>query len=54
MEDYKYWYMFHITYCPDCGREEIQRERVYGKRPEKKEQRINRKEVYDWCQESRH
>ena len=29
----KHWYRIHITACPLCGRETVERERVYGDKP---------------------
>ncbi len=29
----KHWYKIFIHYCPVCGKEDVFRERVYGKKP---------------------
>lgn len=44
----KHWYILHITFCPVCGDEKRERERVYGERP-KDELRYRVSEVYDYC-----
>ena len=43
MKKKKYWYMFHIRYCPVCGYEEKWKERVYDK-PKPKDDNAR----YDW------
>ncbi len=45
----RYWYFVSETYCPACGRTEALRERVYGERPERWEDRHERDESYDYC-----
>lgn len=45
-----YWYRTHIFYCPNCGHEEIYRERMYTKAPPKysSKRRIVH-EHWDYC-----
>lgn len=47
-----HWYRQYIGECPVCGRDKSYRERVYGKRPEKLEDRIvylADSQTYDHC-----
>lgn len=48
--DTRYWYYISVDYCPVCGSEDTTRERVYGPRPEKWEDRHEMMEYYDWCE----
>lgn len=43
MNKKKYWYLFHIRYCPVCGYEEKWKERIYDE-PKPKEDGKR----YDW------
>jgi hypothetical protein len=47
----EHWYYTSITVCPPCGREQVIKERRYGKKPVNPGLRVSYKEVYDWCQE---
>jgi len=39
----KYWYLFHVCYCPVCGYLDVWKERIYNKpKP------VNEDERYDW------
>lgn len=44
----KHWYRIHITECPVCGSGPVERERVYGDKPENP---YVFHEYYDWCNE---
>ena len=47
-----HWYRLYLGSCPVCGSDKSYRERVYGKRPEKLEDRVvylSDTETYDWC-----
>jgi hypothetical protein len=49
-----HWYRLHIGECPVCGRDKSFRERVYGKKPKKREDRIvwlSDTYTYDHCLE---
>ncbi len=46
----RYWYFVSETFCPACMRTTTLRERVYGERPERWEDRHERdNESYDYC-----
>ena len=48
-----HWYKMYLGECPVCGRDKSHRERVYGVRPEKWEDRyvqLSDQETYDWCE----
>ena len=45
----RHWYFVSESYCPLCMRTETARERVYGERPERWEDRHERDERYDYC-----
>ena len=45
----RYWYYVHTDYCPVCGKDDTARERIYGPRPEAREDRSSFHETYDWC-----
>ena len=47
----KCWYKKHVTMCPVCGKEKVERERIYGKKPKDYNLRMTVLEVYDWCNE---
>ena len=34
-----HWYKLHIKECPICGKDDSWRERVYGEKPDKVEER---------------
>ncbi len=40
----RYWYFISSDYCPVCGKDDTTRERIYGERPSKWEDRHD----YDW------
>lgn len=46
----RYWYFVYSDYCPVCGHNEDTRERIYGERPEKWEDRHKDVESYDGCE----
>jgi len=37
--------------CPVCGKERVDRERRYGKKPKNYNMRQSVVDVYDWCNE---
>lgn len=48
----KHWYRVYLGECPVCGSDKSYRERVYGKRPAKSEDRyvlLKDTETFDWC-----
>lgn len=45
----KHWYFITVFYCPVCARDTTYRERRYGRRPKKREDRGKFIEAYDWC-----
>jgi len=45
----RYWYFINEDYCPPCGRTDVSRERIYGPRPDRWEDRHQFSEIYDWC-----
>jgi len=45
----KYWYKTTFDHCPACGRESLYKERVFGEKPSKHEERFIIKETYDYC-----
>jgi hypothetical protein len=50
----KHWYRLYFGECPVCGRDKSYRERVYGKRPRRRKDRIiylNQTTTYDGCLE---
>ncbi len=46
---WKVWYFIYSNYCPICGRTDEWRERRYGPKPDKWEDRHQFSEVYDYC-----
>jgi hypothetical protein len=47
-----HWYRMHVGECPVCGRDASYRERVYGKPPEKWQDRyhnLSYQQTYDHC-----
>lgn len=48
-EKKKYWYKVRIYLCPLCGREDVYRERCYDEKPKDPSDRIQIKEVWDYC-----
>ena len=49
-----HWYRIHLGECPVCGSDQSYRERVYGERPEKNEDRYVYRpdsQTYDHCME---
>lgn len=47
-----HWYRMYIGECPVCGTDQSYRERVYGARPEKREDRtvyLSQTNTYDYC-----
>lgn len=49
-----HWYRLHVGECPVCGKDASFRERVYGPRPEKRQERVvelSYQETYDHCLE---
>jgi hypothetical protein len=52
MNSKKYWYKIYIGECPVCGCDKSYRERVYGPKPKKREDRyvwLSDYETYDHC-----
>ena len=50
----QHWYKIYIGSCPVCGRDKSFRERVYSRRPKKREDRyvwLSDQETYDGCLE---
>ena len=48
----KYWYRFYIGECPVCGKDKSYKERAYGPKPERAEDRVvylSSTICYDWC-----
>jgi hypothetical protein len=48
----EHWYKIYIGECPVCGRDQSYRERVYGSKPEKREERyfyLPDNFTYDHC-----
>jgi hypothetical protein len=45
----KYWYKTTFDHCPACGKNSIYKERVYGQKPQKIEERHTTTETYDYC-----
>lgn len=47
----KYWYKTTTYYCPVCGKEEPDRERMYTPKPEDSSERYVYKQWYDSCED---
>ena len=45
----KHWYYVSIVYCPVCGRDNTYKERRFGRRPKRWQNRHSYEEVYDGC-----
>lgn len=48
----KHWYRIYIGECPVCGRPKGYRERVYSRKPKKRQNRyvfLNDTQTYDHC-----
>lgn len=45
----KYWYKFYIEYCPVCGQERKDKQRVYGVKPKDYKKIYIVTEKYDYC-----
>jgi hypothetical protein len=48
----RYWYRIYFGSCPVCGADKTYRERVYGRRPRRLQDRYKElpdQETYDYC-----
>ena len=48
-EKQKYWYITVYELCPVCGEENVHKYRVYGTKPKKYEDRIERSYINHYC-----
>lgn len=44
-----HWYKFHVSRCPVCDASEIERERIYGEKPEDWTDRYEYHPLYCLC-----